>query len=117
MSADRLADIREVVERAASLFARLVAESLPCRVVSTGRRTIRLVALQRPTAGVAEVFGQAAGAHAVHARRMIGFLPTNPSFPAHLRPIEYLDLLGKLCRLPRQVRQPRLTSLLRAVGL
>jgi ABC-2 type transport system ATP-binding protein len=80
--------------------------------------TIRLLlGLQRPTAGVAEVFGQSAGVNAVQVRRMIGFLPTNPSFPGHLRPIEYLDLLGKLCRLPREVRQPRLTSLLRAVGL
>jgi ABC-2 type transport system ATP-binding protein len=34
-----------------------------------------------------------------------------------LRPIEYLDLLGRLCRLPGEKRQPRLTSLLRAVGL
>jgi ABC-2 type transport system ATP-binding protein len=80
--------------------------------------TIRLLlGLQRPTAGLAEVFGQPAGVNATHVRRMIGFLPTNPSFPSHLRPIEYLDLLGKLCRLPRDIRQPRLTSLLRAVGL
>jgi ABC-2 type transport system ATP-binding protein len=80
--------------------------------------TVRLLlGLQRPTAGVAEVFGQPAGVNAVDVRRMIGFLPTHPSFPSHLRPIEYLDLLGKLCRLPREVRQPRLTSLLRAVGL
>jgi ABC-2 type transport system ATP-binding protein len=80
--------------------------------------TIRLLlGLQRPTAGTAQVFGQLSGVNATNVRRMIGFLPTNPSFPGHLRPIEYLDLLGKLCRLPREVRQPRLTSLLRAVGL
>jgi ABC-2 type transport system ATP-binding protein len=80
--------------------------------------TIRLLlGLQRPTAGTAEVYGQPAGVNATNVRRAIGFLPTNPSFPGHLRPIEYLDLLGKLCRLPREVRQPRLTSLLRAVGL
>ncbi len=80
--------------------------------------TIRLLlGLQRPTAGTAKVFGHPAGVNATNVRRMIGFLPTNPSFPGHLRPIEYLDLLGKLCSLPREVRQPRLTSLLRAVGL
>ncbi|MCH5376622.1 MAG: ABC transporter ATP-binding protein, partial [Planctomycetes bacterium] len=80
--------------------------------------TLRLLlGLQRPTAGTAEVFGVPAGVNATEVRGMIGFLPTNPSFPGHLRPIEYLDLLGKLCRLPRGVRQPRLTSLLRAVGL
>ena len=48
---------------------------------------------------------------------MIGYLPTHPLLPGHLRPVEYLDLLGKLCRLPAHVRKPRLTSLLRAVGL
>jgi ABC-2 type transport system ATP-binding protein len=37
--------------------------------------------------------------------------------PGHLRAVEYLDLLGKICRLPGEVRKPRLTSLLRAVGL
>jgi ABC-2 type transport system ATP-binding protein len=80
--------------------------------------TLRLLlGLQRPTAGRAEVFGRTAGINATQVRRMIGFLPTNPSFPSHLRPIEYLDLLGRLCRLPRELRRPRLTSLLRAVGL
>ncbi len=47
----------------------------------------------------------------------IGYLPTHPSFPEHLRPVEYLDLLGRLSCIPRDVRHPRLTSLLRAVGL
>ncbi len=50
-------------------------------------------------------------------RRLIGYLPTNPKLPGHLRPIEYLELLGQLCGLSREVRQPRLASLLRAVGL
>ncbi len=76
-----------------------------------------LLGLQRPTAGVAKVFGRPAGVNATDVRRLVGFLPTNPSFPGHLRPIEYLDLLGQLCRLPREARRPRLTSLLRAVGL
>jgi ABC-2 type transport system ATP-binding protein len=53
----------------------------------------------------------------VEVRRLIGYLPTYPKFPANLRPIEYLDLLGQLCRIPREVRKPRLVSLLRAVGL
>ena len=80
--------------------------------------TLRLLlGIQRPTAGVAEIFGKPCGVNAVAVRRLIGFLPTNPKLPGHLRPIEYLDLLGKLYRLPRQVRQPRLVSLLRAVGL
>jgi ABC-2 type transport system ATP-binding protein len=80
--------------------------------------TLRLLlGLQQPTAGKAEVFGQACGVNATAVRGMIGFLPTHPTLPGHLRPVEYLELLGKVCRLPAQVRKPRLTSLLRAVGL
>jgi ABC-2 type transport system ATP-binding protein len=80
--------------------------------------TLRLLlGLQRPTAGSAEVLGHRCGANAVAVRRLIGYLPTNPKLPATLRPIEYLDLLGQMCGLPGDVRQPRITSLLRAVGL
>lgn len=80
--------------------------------------TVRLLlGLQRPMAGQAEVFGIPCSTNAVAVRRLIGYLPTNPKLPGHLRPVEYLDLLGQLCRLPAQVRKPRLTSLLRAVGL
>jgi len=80
--------------------------------------TLRLLlGLQRPTAGRVEVFGHPCGANAVGVRRMIGYLPTNPTLPGNLRPTEYLDLLGQLYRLPREIRKPRFASLLRAVGL
>jgi len=80
--------------------------------------TLRLLlGLQRPTAGRAEVFGKLCGPNAVSVRAQIGYLPTNPKLPGNLRPIEYLDLLGKLSRLPHQVRKPRISALLRAVGL
>ena len=80
--------------------------------------TLRLLlGLQRPTAGRAEVFGKSCGPNAVGVRSQVGYLPTNPRFPGHLRPIEYLDLLGKLSRLPRQLRKPRISALLRSVGL
>jgi len=80
--------------------------------------TLRLLlGLQRPTAGSAEVFGKTCGPNAVAVRSQIGYLPTNPKLPGNLRPIEYLDLLGKLSRLPHQVRKPRISALLRAVGL
>ncbi len=80
--------------------------------------TLRLLlGLQRPTAGRAEVFGILCGPNAVAVRSQIGYLATHPKLPDHLRPIEYLDLLGKLARLPREVRKPRVSSLLRAVGL
>jgi ABC-2 type transport system ATP-binding protein len=76
-----------------------------------------LLGLQRPTAGRARVLGRRCGPNAVAVRRLIGYLPTNPKLPGNLRPTEYLDLLGQLCRLPRQARKARLASLLRAVGL
>lgn len=80
--------------------------------------TLRLLlGLQHPTAGKARVFGRDCGANAVEVRRSIGYLPTNPQLPGHLRPVEYLDLVGKLCGLPHEARKPRIASLIRAVGL
>ena len=80
--------------------------------------TLRLLlGLQRPTAGRAQVFGKSCGPNAVDVRSQIGYLPTNPKLPGNLRPIEYLDLLGKLSRLPGEIRKPRISALLRAVGL
>ena len=76
-----------------------------------------LLGLQRATAGRAEVFGKPCGPNAVEVRSLIGYLPTHPQLPGNLRPIEYLDLLGQMCRIRPQVRKPRLVSLLRAVGL
>lgn len=80
--------------------------------------TLRLLlGLQRPNAGRAYVLGSLCSPAATSVRQSIGYLPTHPVFPGHLRPVEYLDLLGKLSRIPSEVRKPRLTSLLRAVGL
>ncbi len=76
-----------------------------------------LLGLQRPTAGRARVFGRDCGPNAVDVRRSIGYLPTHPQLPGHLRPVAYLDLVGKLCGLPREIRKPRIASLIRAVGL
>ena len=69
-----------------------------------------LLGLQRPTAGRATVFDKPCGPNAVGVRSQIGYLPTNPRLPGNLRPLEYLDLLGKLCRLPREVRKPRISA-------
>jgi len=80
--------------------------------------TIRLLlGLQSPTAGTVRVFGETMTPNAVHLRRQIGFLPTNPRFPRDMTPIAYLDFVGKLSGLPHEVRKPRLAALLRAVGL
>lgn len=76
-----------------------------------------LLGLQRATAGRAEIFGKPCGPNAVAVRSLVGYLPTHPQLPGNLRPIEYLDLLGQMCRIRPEVRKPRLVSLLRAVGL
>jgi ABC-2 type transport system ATP-binding protein len=76
-----------------------------------------LLGLERPTAGRAEVFAKLCGVHAVAVRSLIGYLPTHPKLPGNLTPIQYLDLVGQLCRLDHEARKPRLVSLLRAVGL
>ncbi len=80
--------------------------------------TIRLLlGLHSPTAGTIRVFGEPMTPNAVHLRRRIGFLPTNPQFPKDMNPIMYLDFVGKLSGLPPALRKPRLAALLRAVGL
>jgi ABC-2 type transport system ATP-binding protein len=80
--------------------------------------TIRLLlGLQSPTAGSVRLFGEPMTPNAVHLRRRIGFLPTNPQFPKDMNPIMYLDFVGRLSGVPVAVRKPRLAALLRSVGL
>ena len=84
-----------------------------------GKTTLlRLVlGLHRPTAGWVKVFGRTMTTNAADLRRRIGYIPTNPQFPRHLTPISYLDYMARLFGLPRDVRKPRLASLIRAVDL
>jgi ABC-2 type transport system ATP-binding protein len=84
-----------------------------------GKTTLlRLVlGLHRPTAGWVKVFGRFMTPNAANLRRRIGYIPTNPQFPRHLTPISYLDYMARLFGLPRDVRKPRLASLIRAVDL
>src|SRR5207247_2802736 len=71
----------------------------------------------RPTAGGAKVFGKRMPANAADLRRRIGYIPTNPQSPRGMTPISYLDYMARLFGLPRDVRKPRLASLIRAVDL
>jgi ABC-2 type transport system ATP-binding protein len=73
--------------------------------------------LHRPTAGGVKVFGRAMSPNAADLRRRIGYIPTNPQFPKGMTPITYLDYMARLFGLPRDVRKPRLASLIRAVDL
>src|SRR5262249_23624501 len=76
-----------------------------------------ILALPRPPAGVARVFGRRMTPNAADLRRRIGYIPTNPQFPRGMTPIMYLDYMARLFGLPRDVRKPRLASLIRAVDL
>jgi len=84
-----------------------------------GKTTLlRLVlGLHRPTAGDVKVFGKRMSPNAADLRRKIGYIPTNPQFPRGMTPISYLDYMARLFGLPRDVRKPRLASLIRAVDL
>jgi ABC-2 type transport system ATP-binding protein len=79
---------------------------------------LRLVlGLHRPTAGGVKVFGKPMTPNAAALRRRIGYIPTNPQFPKGMTPIYYLDYMARLFGLPRDVRKPRLASIIRAVDL
>jgi ABC-2 type transport system ATP-binding protein len=76
-----------------------------------------IIGLHRPTAGWAKVFNKTMTPNAADLRRRIGYIPTNPQFPRGMTPITYLDYMARLFGLPRDVRKPRLASLIRAVDL
>ncbi len=76
-----------------------------------------ILGLHRPTAGWVKVFGQTMTPNSADLRRRIGYIPTNPQFPAGMTPISYLDYMARLFGLPLDVRKPRLASLIRAVDL
>jgi ABC-2 type transport system ATP-binding protein len=73
--------------------------------------------LHRKTAGWVKIFGRSMTPNAASLRRRIGYIPTNPQFPKGMTPISYLDYMARLFGLPRDVRKPRLASLIRAVDL
>src|SRR5437016_1741801 len=76
-----------------------------------------ILGLHRTTAGWVKVFGRRMSPNSADLRRRIGYIPTNPQFPAHMTPITYLDYMARLFGLPLEVRKPRLASLIRAVDL
>ncbi len=84
-----------------------------------GKTTLlRLVlGLHRPTAGWVKVFGRRMTPNSAYLRSRIGYIPTNPRFPRGMTPITYLDYMARLFGLSRDVRKPRLASLIRAVDL
>lgn len=78
--------------------------------------TIRcLMDLIRPSEGNAWVLGANSGD--VQIRERIGYLPDNPSFSQHLSAVQFLNLCGKLLRIPSDQRRIRISEVLDAVDM
>lgn len=68
-----------------------------------------------PTKGSIRIFGLPAGDR--EAKKRIGFMPENPYVYQYLRPIEFLDLCGRLVGLKGRQRTARSEELVHMVGL
>lgn len=74
-----------------------------------------LVGLCAPTRGTAEILGRPISN--AHCREAIGYLPENPAFHDFLRPLEVLELLGRLSGLAGPDLRRRAEEKLELVGL
>jgi ABC-2 type transport system ATP-binding protein len=74
-----------------------------------------LLGIIRGTGGQAIVLGQPAGTKA--ARRLIGYLPENLSFPAHHTAKLAMEFYGRLSSVPADLLKSRSGELLKLVGL
>jgi len=74
-----------------------------------------LLGLIFPTAGDARLFGGRPGDRSVMAR--LGYLPENPYVYSYLKPLEFLDLCGRLNGLAASQRRKRSLEMVERVGL
>jgi ABC-2 type transport system ATP-binding protein len=74
-----------------------------------------LLGLIRPTQGTGSIDGHPIGS--VESRKRLGFLPENPALYEFLTGREYLEMVGGLLKLPRQLRRERSGQLLEQVGI
>jgi len=78
--------------------------------------TIKMVlGLVFPMAGTIELFGRTGRDRATMAR--IGYLPENPYVYQYLRPLEFLDLCGRLTSMGAEDRSARGRAMIERVGL
>jgi ABC-2 type transport system ATP-binding protein len=68
-----------------------------------------------PDRGSVNIFGTPTGDPV--ARRRLGYLPENPYIYTYLRPLEFLDLCGRLTGLDRAARKRRSYELIERLGL
>jgi len=74
-----------------------------------------LVGLMYPTSGSAKILGR--DISDVEARRNIGYQPENPFFYEYLTASESLHFYGRLCGVPRAVRNKRVDELLELINV
>src|SRR5690606_29525843 len=78
--------------------------------------TIKMVLrLIFPSAGSIRIFGVAN--HDRASMRRVGYMPENPYVYQYLRPLEFLDLCGRLVGMDGPVRRRRSEEMLDRVGL
>ena len=73
--------------------------------------------MQTATAGSISVFGQPMSLASGDLRKRIGFLPQTGAYPPDMTPITYLDQVGMLFGIPKQLRKQRIAALLHATDM
>jgi ABC-2 type transport system ATP-binding protein len=68
-----------------------------------------------PSGGQVKLFG--ASTFEPEARQRLGYLPENPYIYAYLKPLEFLDLCGRLTSMPRAKRRARSDELVHKLGI
>jgi ABC-2 type transport system ATP-binding protein len=68
-----------------------------------------------PTEGEIRIFGRSADDR--EAAKRVGYMPENPYIYQYLKPIEFLDLCGRLVGMPKDERRARSEEMIDKVGL
>src|SRR5215510_1799534 len=68
-----------------------------------------------PTHGHVKLFG--ASTFDPETRRRLGYLPENPYIYTYLKPLEFLDLCGRLTSMPKLQRKQRAEALVHKLGI
>jgi ABC-2 type transport system ATP-binding protein len=68
-----------------------------------------------PNEGEIEIFGRPAGDR--ESAKRVGYMPENPYVYQYLKPLEFLDLCGRLAGMPKSERRERSEAMIDKVGL
>ena len=76
-----------------------------------------VVGLLEPSSGWTALFGQRLDEHPEDYKRRVGYVPEEPHVYTHLTAIEYLELVGRLRRLPSRLLHEKIATLLQLFDL